>query len=420
MKMRVLLSTYGSRGDVQPLVALGRALQSIGVEPLISAPADAEFVELLEREGLPLAPAFMPVRQWIEQAKQSGLRLPQLAARMVPAQFHAIAAAAEGCDAIVATGLFPSVAAAQSVAEKRGIRFSWVAFCPLMVPSPHHPPMEYPGWPHPPEVTGNLALWEFNAMAKHALFGEAVNAHRVSVGLPRVDNVRDHVFTHRPWLASDPILSPWRPTDLTDAVQTGAWILPDARPLPAEAEAFLDAGDPPIYVGFGSMAMHAAEDPARAAIEAARAQRRRVILAQGWADLAPIDDRGDCFAVGEVNQQALFARVAAVVHHGGAGTTTAAARAGAPQVVVPQVADQPYWARRVTELGIGVAHDGPIPRAGSLFAPLRTALAPETRERAAAVAKTIRCDGAMIAAEMLIGEFQGEASTAQATTLIRT
>jgi vancomycin aglycone glucosyltransferase len=402
LKMRVLLSTYGSRGDVQPLAALGLALQTIGVEALISAPADAEFVEVLEREGLALVPAFMPVRQWIAQAKQSGLRLPELAAKMVPAQFDAIAAVAEGCDAIVATGLFPSVAAAQAVAEKLGIHFSWAAFCPLMAPSPHHPPMEYPGWPHPPELTDNLAQWEFNAQAKNALFGASVNTHRASIGLPALDNVRDHVFTHHPWLASDPTLSPWQPTDLTDAVQTGAWILPDTRPLPAELKIFLDAGDPPVYVGFGSMALHAAEDPARIAIEAVRAEGRRVIIAQGWANLALIDDQEDCFAVGEVNQQALFTRVAAVVHHGGAGTTTAAARAGAAQLVVPQVADQPYWASRASALGIGAAHDGPILRTGSLQAPLRTALAPETRQRAAAIAKTIRSDGAVVAAELLV------------------
>jgi vancomycin aglycone glucosyltransferase len=83
------------------------------------------------------------------------------------------------------------------------------------------------------------------------------------------------------------------------------------------------------------------------AIEASRAHGRRVLLACGWAGLAPIDDAGDCFVVGEVNQQALFHRVAAVVHHGCAGTTTTAARAGAPQVIMPQVADQPYWAARV-------------------------------------------------------------------------
>ena len=93
--------------------------------------------------------------------------------------------------------------------------------------------------------------------------------------------------------------------------------------------------------------------------------------------------------------------------NGGAGTTTAAARAGTPQVVVPQVADQLYWAGRVSELGIGVAHDGPIPRTVSLLAPLRTALAPETRKRAAAFAKTVRSDGTVIAAGLLVAAVQG-------------
>ncbi|AWM88300.1 glycosyltransferase [Microvirga sp. 17 mud 1-3] len=406
--MRILLSTYGSRGDVQPLAGLGLALQALGVEVLVSAPADAEFVELLDRVGLPLAPAFMPVRQWIETAKLSGERLPRLAARMVPAQFDAITAAAKGCDAIVATGLFPSTAAAQSAAEVLGIPFVLATFCPLILPSPHHPPMPYPGWPHPPGMTDNLALWAFNAQAMDALFGEAVNAHRATVGLPTLAHVRDHVITRRPWLASDPVLSPWQPNDLIDAVQTGAWILPDRRPLPTELEAFLDAGEPPVYVGFGSMAMQAAPDAARDAIAAVRSQGRRVILAQGWANLTRIDDRDDCLAVGEVNQQALFGRVAAVVHHGGAGTTTAAARAGAPQVVVPQVADQPYWARRVADLGIGAAHDGPVPTVESLSAALKAALAPETRKRAAATASTIYPDGAKLAADRLVAAINGK------------
>jgi vancomycin aglycone glucosyltransferase len=145
-----------------------------------------------------------------------------------------------------------------------------------------------------------------------------------------------------------------------------------------------------------------AQDVSRAVIEVARTQGRRVLLGSGWADLALIDDRDDCFLVGEVNQQALFRRVAAVVHHGGAGTTTTAARAGAPQVIVPQVADQPYWAGRVTELGIGTGHDGPTPTAESLSAALKIALAPETGARAAAVAETVRTDGAELAAKLLL------------------
>ena len=94
--------------------------------------------------------------------------------------------------------------------------------------------------------------------------------------------------------------------------------------------------------------------------------------------------------------------VAAVMHHGGAGTTTTAARAGAPQVVVPQGPDQLYWAGRVADLGIGAARAGPIPTFESLSAALTTALTPETRARASAVAGDIRTDGAMVAATLLI------------------
>ena len=147
--------------------------------------------------------------------------------------------------------------------------------------------------------------------------------------------------------------------------------------------------------------MHAAANVAEVAVEAVRAQGRRVVLARGWADLAPVDDEDDCFVVGEVNQQELFRRMAAVVHHGGAGTTTTASRSGSPQVVVPQLVDQPYFAGRVAQLGIGAAHDGPVPTVESLSAALRTVLTPEMRTRAATVARTIRGDGAVIAAQLL-------------------
>jgi vancomycin aglycone glucosyltransferase len=236
-----------------------------------------------------------------------------------------------------------------------------------------------------------------------------LNGHRASIGLPPVDNVCEHAFTARPWLAADPTLGPWiEPADI-DVVQTGAWLLRDDRPLPAELLAFLGAGSPPVYVGFGSMALGTSKDIAGIAIEAIRAQGRRTLLSRGWADLALIDNRDDCFAVGEVNQQALFRRVAAVVHHGGAGTTTAAARAGVPQLVIPQVADQPYWAGRVADLGIGTAaHNGPTATAESLSAALKKTLAPETRAQASAVATTIRTDGARVAATLLIDAISRE------------
>lgn len=400
--MRILLSTYGSRGDVEPLAGLAAAIRTLGAEAVVSAPADPEFCKLLDRAGVALAPAFMPVRPWIALARRSGWKLPRAAAEMIAGQYDALSAAADGCDVIVATGLFPSTAAAQAVAETRGVRYVHVSYCPIILPSPHHPPLEYPGQPHPAGVTDNTALWAVNDRAMDALFGEAVNDHRTRIGLPAFDHVRDRVFTPRPWLASDPVLAPWPQTDPADVVQTGAWILPDDRPLPADLAAFLDAGEPPVYVGFGSMATPGLTDAARTGVEAVRAQGRRVVLARGWADLVPVDEGEDVFATGDVNQQALFPRVAAVVHHGGAGTTTTAARAGAPQVIVPQVADQPYWAGRVEALGLGVAHDGPTPTVGSLGSALGRALSPGIRDRAADLAPAIRGDGAMAAAKLLL------------------
>ncbi|RZJ42234.1 MAG: glycosyltransferase [Brevundimonas sp.] len=400
--MRVLLTTYGSRGDTEPMAALAVALQAQGAEAVVCAPPDQEFIDLLARADVPFAPAFMGVRDWISVAGKPPMDLPKRASQMAFAQLGAINRATQGCDLIVGTGLMPSCIASQALAEQKGIPYAQAIFCPLLLPSDHHAPFAYPGHPLPPEVTDNRALWSHNITVMNALFGEAADGVRTAVGLPSVGNIRDHVFTDLPLLASDPTLWPWAPTELCEAVQTGAWILPDDRPLPEGLDAFLEAGPPPVYVGFGSMAMAASQDAARAAISAARANDRRVVLAGGWAGFTLTDDSADAFLVGDVNQQALFPRVAAAVHHGGAGTTTAAARAGAPQVIIPQVVDQPFWATRVAALGIGVAHDGPTPTVESLKAALEIALGPETQARAAETAPVIRSDGAMVAAKHLL------------------
>jgi vancomycin aglycone glucosyltransferase len=394
--MRVLLTAWGSRGDVEPLAALALRLRELGVEVRMCTPPD--FTELAERVGVPLIPMGPSLRELLHGEKPlTAADAPQTAANLVAMQFETMEAA-DGCDAVVATGLMP--AGVRSIAEKLDIHYVCVSFIGGVIPSPHHSPLPRPGRPFPPGETDNRVLWDIDAERVNALYRDPLNAHRAAIGLPPVDNVRDHVFTDRPWLAADPILAPWPGSPDFDVVQTGAWILPDDRPLPDDLVAFLDAGTPPVYVGFSSV--RAPEDVARVAIEAIRAQGRRVLVSRGWADLALIDDRDDCFTVGEVNHQALFGRVAAVVHHGGAGTTTTATRAGAPQVVVPQIADQPYWAGRVADLGIGAAHDGPTPTIESLSAALGTALAPEIRARATAVAGTIRTDGATVAARLLI------------------
>lgn len=401
-RVRVVLSTYGSRGDVEPMVALAVRLQHLGAEVRLCAPPD--FAALLERAGVPLTPFGWPIRE-LATAAVTGTApktLPEIAADLAAMTCEAVLAGAEYGGVVVATGSLPSVAGAQAAAERVETPFRFATFSPCYLPSPHHPPVAWPGQALPEHGADNPVLWDANAEHLDAVFGETINAQRGSIGLPRIDNVRDRLQTDHPFLAADAVLGPWpRSADL-EVVQTGAWILADERPLAAALEAFLDAGAPPVFVGFGSRPLREAGEVARVVIEAVRAQGQRVVLGSGWAGLAALDEESDCMVVDEENQQALFRRVAVVVHHGGAGTTTTAARAGTPQVVVPQAADQPYWANRVAAMGIGVAHEGSMPTVDSLSDALGVALQLETRRRATSVAGTIRSDGVEVAAEVLL------------------
>jgi vancomycin aglycone glucosyltransferase len=401
--MRVLLSTIGSRGEVQPVVALASRLAAQGHQVRVCAPPD--FRDRVESFGIPCTPIGPEVRSTATARPRAAPvpptpgQLRELAAGTVATQFATVTAAAEGCDLVLGCGALQI--AARSIAESRGIPYVYAAFCPTTLPSPHHAPP--PLTLAPVDVDAdNHTLWERDALRWNDSFGAALNEHRASAGLAPVTDVRSHVLTDRPLLAADPTLGPWpEPADVSVS-QTGAWILPDRSALSPPVRAFLDAGEPPVYLGFGSM--RAPRDAGRQVVLAARALGRRAIVSRGWAGLAPPDDGPDCLSVGDVNQQALFRRVAAVVHHGGAGTTTAAALAGVPQVVVPRMYDQFYWARRVRDLGIGNAHPAADPTADSLAAALRDVLRPEVAARAATVADAVRTDGVESAARRLTAE----------------
>ncbi|PKV89979.1 vancomycin aglycone glucosyltransferase [Streptomyces sp. TLI_146] len=405
--LRVLLVAYGSEADVEPMLALGAALRGGGAQVVVCAPPD--FTELREAIHTPLvasgqssgAMAAAAVTRTTEDRPTRDLSVG--VARMVAAVYDSVVTAADGCDVVVTTGLIPAAAAARAVAENLGVPYVFVTSSPAHLPSPHHPPLAWPGRTLPPEVTDNRVLWDLNGEQVNALFGEGINTQRAAIGLPPVDDVGDHVLTARPWLAADAALSPWLQPAGLDVVQTGAWIRPDNRPLPAGLEAFLKAGAPPVYVGFGRMPVGDgdAHGTACAAVQAIRAQGRRVVFGHGWLDQAVTDGQLDCFAVGNVNPQALFPRVAAVMHHGDAGTTTTAALAGVPQLVVPQTPDQAYWASRVVDLGIGAALDGPRLTCASLSVALRAALNPGIQARADALSVTIRTDGAAVAGKLL-------------------
>lgn len=409
--MRVLLSTIGSRGDVQPLVALAAQLQALGQNVHLCVPPD--FRNWIENLGMPVTPVGPELRRLAaasppaNQAPPTPEQRRQMIEGTVATQFETIVAAAQGCDVIV--GATALQIAAPSVAEWMGVPYVFVAYCPTVLPSPHHPPPvlamlgDRPASPR----ADYSDLWEQDGRRWNDTWGAILNSYRASLDLAPVSDVRGHVLTNRPWLAADPAVGPWPGSDDRAVFQTGAWILPDERPLSAELETFLEAGEPPVYVGFGSI--RAPQGLSQVMIESARALGRRAIVSRGWGELSLVDEKPDCLAIGEVNHQVLFKRVAAVVHHGGAGTTTAAARAGAPQVVIPQHYDQHYWAERVTRLGIGSAHAPGTPTTDSLTSALEHALRLDVTARARSIATAVRSDGARAAARHLITAGSGAA-----------
>ncbi len=400
--MRILFSTIGTRGDVQPLVALASHLKALGHEVRLCIPPD--FREWIEGLGIPVTPIGPNVRNFAaSRATATQPRKPltaeqrrEMAEATVATQFETLTSSAQGYDVIVAATALQ--VAARSVAEKLGIAYVFAAYAPVVLPSPDHAPPPLPGQP-PTPTNNNSELWAQDAARFNELFGAAVNARRASLGLAAISDVRSHMMTDQPWLAADRELAPW--PGVTDVLvfQTGAWILPDERPLSPDLERFLE-GDPPIYFGFGSTP--APHEGGPAMLHAARALGRRAIVSKGWFDDSLVENEHDCLSIGEVNVHALFPRVAAVVHHGGAGTTTATALAGVPQVVVPNHYDQHYWAQRVHTLGIGVAHAAGAPTAHSLANALVQSLRPEVANRARAAAHSISRDGTTIAAERLL------------------
>ncbi len=401
--MRALLSTIGSRGDVQPLVALALQLKAIGQEVHLCVPPD--FRDWLDGLGLSVTSIGPEVRS--AAAKPAAALMPppeqrlQIMKDMVAMQFDTITEAARDCDIIVAATALQI--AARSVAEKIGIPYVFAAYSPMVLPSPHHAPPPLPPLPGQaplPATTDNRELWARDTKRFNDVFGAALNSLRASKGLSQISDVRSHMFTDEPWLAADPVLAPWPdPTDKA-VFQTSAWIMPDARPLPPELEEFLDAGGPPIYFGFGSTRTPAGISELM--IQTARLLGLRLIISRGWADLSVVENEPDCRTIGEVNLLALFKRVAAVVHHGGAGTTTLAAQAGIPQVVIPQLYDQHYWAQRVHHLGIGIAHEAGTPSIDSLVRALGHILKPDVTARAQFIAGEVRNDGAKVATHRLV------------------
>ena len=352
--MRIALSAIGTRGDVQPMLALGLALRRRGHDVRMCAPPD--FHDRVIDVGLPFFPVGQDMHELVTVTCPDIVRRPLAPLRvmdeMIRFQFDDLRKACEGAEILVAAGI---QAAAPSIAEVLGIPYLYAAYCPVVLRSREHPAPLFKNQ----NLSGPanlLSWWACERFFEFALL-KGINREREKLGLAGVRRIYEHVFRTNPTLlATDPILVP-APSDGREGVlTTGFWYFEDEaglEPLDPELRVFLASGPTPVYVGFGSMPSEDPEALTRKLVEAVMASGQRAVLHRGWAGVGGSNLPDEIHVVGSVSHPALFPRVSAVVHHGGAGTTANALRAGTPQVVVPHIVDQFYWARRVRSLGVG-------------------------------------------------------------------
>jgi sterol 3beta-glucosyltransferase len=392
--MKFVVVTYGTEGDTRPLAALARALIDAGHTAHLLA--DAGTLGAAEALGVPATGLPGDIRRTIQGSSgvvgrgggfaDTARTLATIANANAEAWLRAAVAAGEGCDAVILSGLTSFTGL--SAAEYLGVPGIGAGLIPIS------PTRAFPS----PFLRPGLAPAVFNR-ASHRLvngviwrgFRAAINAARAAVcDLPPRRDVWDG---HAMLYGVSPSLLPRPPDWPANALVCGQWQAPTAEawsPPPALDE-FLAAGEPPIYVGFGSMAGF--EERSLLGEIVAAVAGRRALFFPGWSGVTSADLPANFLVVGETPHAWLFARASVVIHHGGAGTTHSAARAGAPSVVVPFAGDQFFWADRLRQAGVAPR---PVPakdlRASALGRAIAQAQDDQMRDRATSLGLAMRAE----------------------------
>ncbi|KAB8332221.1 glycosyltransferase family 1 protein [Scytonema tolypothrichoides VB-61278] len=389
--MRIAIIALGSQGDVQPYIALGKGLKVVGYD--VRLLTHENFEGLVTSHGLAFYPMQGNVQELIETPEMRELaekgnfitmtlrtakETEQVAIRWAQAGLEAC----RGIDLLIAGvgGLYLALAIAQKLEIPLLQAFVF----------PFTPTKTFPGvlFPQSIERFGGMVNWLTHQALRQIIWqgsrsGDTAAREQV-LNLPASSFFGPH---QSPYLHRLPTLygfSPAviaKPSDWRNIFVTGYWFL-DAAPNwtpPSDLEDFLQAGSPPVYIGFGSMGNRNPEETADLVLQALDKTGQRAILSAGWSGMRKENLPDNAFLVNSVPHAWLFPRVAAVVHHGGAGTTAAGLRAGVPTVIIPFFGDQGFWGQRVADLGVGTA---PIPRKQLTVERLAQAIQTATGDRA--------------------------------------
>jgi sterol 3beta-glucosyltransferase len=422
--VEIAIVASGTRGDVQPYVALGSGLKAAGYN--VRVLTSENFESLVAGAGLGFASTGENIEDIIQSEEwrkttESGNFLAILARMQSEMKRHAanvaqkLPALVEGSGLILAgTGIL----SAYSLAEKFNIPIIQAYVFPFTPTTEFSAP-----------VVAKLPLGALNRLSFHLLrqmFWQSSKA--VDVAIRQALNMSKAPFwgpyrtlnqNHVPALYGYSRYVLPRPHDWPDNhLVTGYWFLdpPDGWTPPPDLVDFLNAGEPPVYIGFGSMGSRNPEEAGAIALEALKRTRQRGVLASGWGGLKASDLPDTVHLISSIPHRWLFPRMKAVVHHGGAGTTAAGLGAGVPSVIIPFMGDQPFWGKRVAELGVGPA---PIPRKRLTGEQLADAIEEAVsntamRQRAAELGEKIRAEAGIDNAVALIEQYTRQRRPTQA------
>jgi sterol 3beta-glucosyltransferase len=400
--MKITLLTYGSRGDVQPFLALAVGLQKAGHTVTLAGPHRfADFVAQYDIPFAPLAGDPEEISSVMNDAGENVFRMVRgmrdyifgIAPEVVRGAREAIA----GAELLVHSFLFTT--GAHSFAREMGIPDVSVQGFPMFAPTREFPNVAL-SWIKP----GSLSY--FSHWLATQIFWYGGNS-----GYARLKRRSPEEFTMKLYwpftpssgrlltpllFAYSPVVLP-RPSDWTapNIHVTGYFFLdsPDEYRPPQALQDFLDAGEAPVCISFGSMVNRDAERIHRVVIDSLAQTGSRGIFLSGWGGIRAGNMMENLLYMESAHHDWLFPRCKAVIHHGGAGTTAAGLRAGIPNIVVPHTADQPFWGKRVAEIGAGPA---PIPvrqlTSQRLVAALKQVDDPALRARAQETGRLIRLE----------------------------
>lgn len=353
---KIILATCGSRGDVQPMIAITLALQSAGHKvQLVGPPENAAWAQNL---GCPYLGGGRDVSAFINTFDRpvslySGLSFVRFVMQELAWQLKHLPQIIASADLVIGSSLMFGLS---SAAEAQGIPYRYIAFTPQVLPSAYHPFLPIQTQTLPLQV--NRLTWTMAGILDRCSVALLINRYRKRQGLAPVPSAWDHILGHQPIVAGDREIAAVPPDVQKTVIQTGYPHLDLLEPPNPDLERFLESGEKPVYAGFGSMPPKGQKNTIPLLVQAIKTLGRRIIIRHPGKTSAKYSAGRDLFFIGNYSHRALFPRMAAVIHHGGAGTTAAAAAAGVPQVIVPHILDQHYHGRRIFLSGLGPA---PIP-----------------------------------------------------------